>query len=338
MSNSENGIYAVPTNIITGFLGVGKTTVILNLLKQKPDNERWAVLVNEFGEIGVDGSLMQGQHREESGIYIREVPGGCMCCASGLPMHIALYQLLTKAKPDRLLIEPTGLGHPREVLEVLSTDQYRNVLDIQRCITLVDARNTKDARYTQHDTFNQQIDIADIVVGHKTDLYSTTSKQDLTNYVESRRGAGVPVYFAENGNIDIALLEGDSQAVVSLHDHSHSHEHRNSPGAIFVEQELPESGVLKVENSGEGFNSVGWRFSPEHVFDRSLLFKWLTGLTVERAKGVFITREGIFAYNIAQDSLSEYELDECAESRIEIIASNTSDILEQDLINCLENP
>ena len=102
---------AVPTNIITGFLGVGKTSAILYLLSQKPAHERWAVLVNEFGEIGVDGSLLNGQYSKEQGIFIREVPGGCMCCASGLPMQIALNQLLSKAKPDRLLIEPTGLGH-----------------------------------------------------------------------------------------------------------------------------------------------------------------------------------------------------------------------------------
>ncbi|GAK82559.1 putative metal chaperone [Vibrio ponticus] len=65
----------VPTNIITGFLGVGKTTTILNLLKSKPENENWAVLVNEFGEIGIDGAMMTDQ-----GAMIKEVPGGCMCC------------------------------------------------------------------------------------------------------------------------------------------------------------------------------------------------------------------------------------------------------------------
>ena len=132
-------LQAIPTNIITGFLGVGKTSAILHLLQSKPADERWAVLVNEFGEIGVDGSLMQGQQAEEQQIYIREVPGGCMCCASGLPMQIALNQLLTQARPQRLLIEPTGLGHPVEVLEFLSAD-YCDVLSIQKTLTLVDAR------------------------------------------------------------------------------------------------------------------------------------------------------------------------------------------------------
>ena len=126
----------VPTNIITGFLGTGKTSTILQLLKSKPEHERWAILVNEFGEIGVDGSLFWGKHQEDSGVYIREVPGGCMCCASGFPVQVALNQLLTRAKPDRLLIEPTGLGHPVALLTVELRklhDVLHLVLSCSRC-------------------------------------------------------------------------------------------------------------------------------------------------------------------------------------------------------------
>ena len=94
MSQKFDPISAVPTNIITGFLGAGKTSTILHLLKTKPEQERWAVLVNEFGEIGIDGSLLESQHSEQHGVYIREVPGGCMCCTAGLPMQVALAQLL----------------------------------------------------------------------------------------------------------------------------------------------------------------------------------------------------------------------------------------------------
>ncbi len=140
MSSETQKISAVPTNIITGFLGVGKTSAILHLLNHKPANERWAVLVNEFGEIGVDGSLFQGQYTHEQGAFVGEVPGGCLCCAAGVPMEMALNQLLKRAKPDRLLIEPTGLGHPKEVLQVLSAEHYREILDLQKILTLVDAR------------------------------------------------------------------------------------------------------------------------------------------------------------------------------------------------------
>ena len=109
---SQQPIHNVPTTIITGFLGVGKTSAILHLLTQKPAHERWAILVNEFGEIGIDKSLFEGQLTADSGVFIREVPGGCMCCAASLPMQIALNQLLAASRPHRLLIEPTGLGHP----------------------------------------------------------------------------------------------------------------------------------------------------------------------------------------------------------------------------------
>ena len=71
MNSNKRQTRAVPTNIITGFLGVGKTSTISHLLSQKPAHERWAVLVNEFGEIGVDGSLFEGQHSKAQGIFIR---------------------------------------------------------------------------------------------------------------------------------------------------------------------------------------------------------------------------------------------------------------------------
>ena len=124
---SRGMIQHVPTNVITGFLGVGKTTAIQHLLASKPAHERWAVLVNEFGEVGVDGALFGPEQGGE--VFVREVPGGCMCCAAGLPMQVALNQLLAKARPHRLLIEPTGLGHPREVLETLSDSVRNGVLE-----------------------------------------------------------------------------------------------------------------------------------------------------------------------------------------------------------------
>ena len=99
-----------PVNVITGFLGVGKTSSILSLLHQKPVDEEWAILVNEFGEIGVDQGLIKGQIAPRNDVMVLEVPGGCMCCAAGLPMEMALSQIFFLGEPDRLIIEPTGLG------------------------------------------------------------------------------------------------------------------------------------------------------------------------------------------------------------------------------------
>lgn len=310
-------ISAVPTNIITGFLGVGKTSAILHLLQSKPSDERWAVLVNEFGEIGIDGSFFKGQHTEDHGVFIREVPGGCMCCTAGLPMQIALNQLLAKAQPDRLLIEPTGLGHPEEVLASLSTENFRNVLSVQKTLTLVDARKLTDPRYTTHSTFNQQIAIADCVVGNKCDRYEAGDHDRLRDYVKEHGKVGALVSFTEYGHIPITILTGSTRNPDSP-SHSDHHQH-DAVNASVSEAPIPESGYLKVFNQGEGFISVGWRFAPDRIFDRGRLFTFLSGIVAERLKAVFITESGIFAYNLTPDALSEMALDESTESRIEII-------------------
>ncbi|MDF7799514.1 GTP-binding protein [Pontiellaceae bacterium B1224] len=330
---TEKRITSVPTNIITGFLGSGKTSAILHLLKNKPANEKWAVLVNEFGEIGVDGSLFEGQHSEDQGVFIREVPGGCMCCTAGIPMQVALNVLLTRACPDRLLIEPTGLGHPIEVLGVLSGEHYQESLSIQKIVTLVDARHLSDSRYTEHEIFNQQIAIADVIVGNKADLYQEADKNTLKTYIDKQGASHVELMITEQGRLSPSLLEGHAQAAGATQPHHHHHANRKPS---IAELPIPESGYIKAENKGEGFYSLGWRFSPYLVFDRSKLFSFFSGLNAERMKGVFITQKGIFGYNLTTDGLTEMALDECAESRVEIIAPEIESMWEDQLMECIE--
>src|SRR3954452_5719871 len=98
---------SVPTNLVTGFLGVGKTTAVIDLLSRKAPGSRWAVLVNEYGEVEIDGALIEGSGPD--GVTAREVGGGCVCCASAPFLGVALPFLLLDAKPERLVIETTGL-------------------------------------------------------------------------------------------------------------------------------------------------------------------------------------------------------------------------------------
>ncbi|MGB1140307.1 MAG: CobW family GTP-binding protein [Halioglobus sp.] len=332
MTAERSPVLAVPTNIITGFLGAGKTSAILNLLRHKPDDERWAVLVNEFGEVGVDGSMVQGQNSEDGGVFIREVPGGCMCCAAGLPMQIALTQLLSRARPDRLLIEPTGLGHPLEVLQTLSSDYNRDVMAIHKTLTLVDARNLSAERYTGHDTFRQQLSIADIVIANKDDLCSDADRTKLEAFVGDVCRPGVPIVHARYGEVDPDLLTGATAVITEPP--AHIHERETQP-LMASDLPFPECGYVTAMNEGEGFESIGWRFSPEKVFDRSRLFAFLSGLDVERMKAVFITSEGVFAYNLTRDALTETELDDCVESRAEIISDRVEPGWGDRLTDCL---
>ncbi|MEZ9525269.1 CobW family GTP-binding protein [Enterovibrio norvegicus] len=336
MNSNAAPILAVPTNIITGFLGVGKTSAILHLLKSKPANERWAVLVNEFGEIGVDGSLFEGKHAKRQGVFVREVPGGCMCCAAGLPMQIALSQLLSEARPDRLLIEPTGLGHPKEVLEVLTSEYYQEVLALQKTLTLVDARTLSDERYTNHATFNQQIAMADLIVGNKVDLYREGDTAKLANYVRTHAAPQTEIVLTQNGDIPFSLLSDPSaNHLLNPPGHHHHHHHHKQDKPLASELPLPESGFLKAENQDEGYSSIGWRFSASKVFDYQKLSAFLLTIRAVRMKAVFITNTGVFGYNLTLDALDEMELDDAMESRIEIISDQQHDNLEPSLLDCV---
>ncbi|KZN30739.1 hypothetical protein N474_23745 [Pseudoalteromonas luteoviolacea CPMOR-2] len=331
MQSTRAPISAIPTNIVTGFLGVGKTSAIKHLLSQKPEGERWAILVNEFGEIGIDGNLLNGQKQDS--VYIREVPGGCMCCASGLPMQIALNQLLSEAKPHRLLIEPTGLGHPLEVLQLLSNDYYQKLLNLEQVVTLVDARNLEDHRYTEHATFVQQIAISDVVIGNKQDLYDAHHKDSLTHYLNKLGFDNKKLYFCEHGQLDPQWLVGQTHAHTKPPCHHHHHE--ANPARDINAAPIPQSGFLSAENEGEGFVSAGWRFSPDKVFDRQKLRQLFLHIEAERIKAVFITTQGIFGYNKTSDGVTEVELDECMESRIEIIAQKQDSQWQSRLLSCL---
>lgn len=152
-------------NLITGFLGSGKTTLLCHLLAARPSGENWAVLVNEFGEIGIDGALLA-----DRGATLKEIPGGCLCCVNGLPMQVGLNMLL-KSKPDRLLIEPTGLGHPRQVLEMLSAPVYQSWLQLNATLTLLDARQLADPRIVANENFRDQLAAADLVIANKRDCW-----------------------------------------------------------------------------------------------------------------------------------------------------------------------
>jgi G3E family GTPase len=330
MSKDNDKILAVPTNIITGFLGVGKTSTILHLLKSKPANESWAVLVNEFGEIGVDGSLFNGQLTKNKGIFIQEVPGGCMCCSSGVPMQIALNKLLRQAKPDRLLIEPTGLGHPNEVIKVLTNQYYKKILNLQKTLTLVDARNLLDKRFTDHDTFNQQIAIADVIIGNKLDLYKEQEQAMLTNYVAASTSSSSKLYFSKHGKVQLKWLNGSTKHQTNIYRQSHS-PHSHAKGNDVNMAEIPKAGFIKAVNQGEGFYSVGWRFSAYKVFDKEKLIALLSHIEAIRIKAVIVSEKGNYSCNITRDGVTETPLNNCTESRIEIICTTINEDWQQSI-------
>lgn len=307
------------TNLITGFLGSGKTTTIRHLLASKPENQRWAVLVNEFGEIGIDGALLAG-----SGAVLKEIPGGCMCCINGLPMQIGLNMLLQKEKPDRLLIEPTGLGHPKQILSILAQDTYAGWIDLHASICLLDARQLGDPRYRENENFRDQLAAADVIIANKSDTYQPADFAALDAW-QTASGAERPLHVIEQGRMDVALLDLPRTNHAKLPDAHHHHGHSKAPGLAALR--LPENARWRrALNQGQGYSSCGWIFDAETQFDTVGMMEWIRLAPVERAKAVVRIAEGTLLINRqGQDLNIETRQLPPLDSRIELIHNDDAD-------------
>lgn len=278
------------TNLITGFLGSGKTTTIRHLLAQKPQGEKWAVLVNEFGEVGIDGALLA-----DSGAVLKEIPGGCMCCVNGLPMQVGLNMLLQQAKPDRLLIEPTGLGHPKQILSLLTSDVYANWITLNASLCLLDARSLSDQRTVENENFRDQLAAADVIIANKSDAYGETDHQALAAW-QNQWSAGRDVILASHGGIDASLLDLPRLNHAQLPDGAHHHAHAAKQGlaALSLPGNQPWRRAL---NKADGYASCGWIFNADTVFDTTALLDWVRLSPVDRIKGIMRIKEGTLMVN-----------------------------------------
>lgn len=315
------------TNLITGFLGSGKTTTIRHLLANKPENERWAVLVNEFGEIGIDGALLA-----DSGAVLKEIPGGCMCCVNGLPMQVGLNMLLQQSKPDRLLIEPTGLGHPKQILSLLTQETYGGWIDLRATLCLLDPRQLSDARYRENENFRDQLAAADIIIANKSDTWQPQDVEALQAWQTQFAGER-PLLSIEHGRLAVELLDRPRTNSTALPDAQHHHTHGKSQGLAALR--LPEnSRWRRALNQGQGYTACGWIFDGDTEFDTIGMMEWVRLAPVDRAKAVVRINEGTLLVNRqGQDFSIETRPGAPLDSRIELIHSADADwnALQSDL-------
>lgn len=240
-------------------------------------------------------------------------------------MSVGINALL-RTKPDRLLIEPTGLGHPKEVTSKLLSEQFSPYVDLKATIALVDPRHVSNPKYTENQNFNDQLDSAQIIVANKVDQ---VTEQDLANLViwfegfknkHQDNAENLHLVTASQGEIELSLLnhERTSQEATAQAGHSyHSHDHLDPEFGL-----EPGQKYIRKENKGQGYFSCGWLFGAEQVFDFDQMFSMLSALTAERVKAVINTDQGCYAFNVSNGVVSVNQMTlEGFESRIEAIDS-----------------
>ena len=317
----------IPTHVIAGPLGAGKTSLIKHLLAQRPANERWAVLINEFGQIGLDAALLT---RDADGIALGEVAGGCLCCVNGAPFQIGLGRLLRKARPDRLFIEPSGLGHPAQLLRQLHEAPWLGVLAVQPCVLVLDAQALaagKPLPVTQQEALGS----AGLLLLNKSENLDTSDRQRIVAQLPERR-----VYWTQQAVLPLSELPGlEARAVAGVDNFVPPTGLAQMP-AIWTDPEVP----ICLSQDQEGGWSIGWRWHPRQTFDSARVGRWLESLAWRRAKLVIHSTEGWISANALDNSPLDWQPSEWRrDSRIELIfsAPQEVDALQRALADCRLN-
>lgn len=231
-------------DIISGFLGAGKTTFIKKLLQEAISGEQVVLIENEFGEIGIDGGFLK-----DSGIEIREMNSGCICCSLVGDFGKSLSEVLTKYKPDRIIIEPSGVGKLSDVMKAVIDVSADMDVALNSAVTIVDAAKCKMYMKNFGEFFNNQIENAGTVVLSRTDITDTAKIQKDVEMIREKnpKAAIVTTPLAELGGSQLLeiiekrdtmlddLLEevreshhhhdDDDDECCCGHDHEHHHHH-----------------------------------------------------------------------------------------------------------------
>jgi len=251
-------ISKIPATIITGFLGAGKTTLIRHML-QNAQGRRIALIINEFGDLGVDGDILKGcgdeTCREED---VMELSNGCICCTVADDFIPTMEKLLAREdRPDHIVIETSGLALPQPLVRAFNWPGISTQVTVDGVVTVVDGKAVTEGRFAHsvaavdaqrqldenldHETplselFEDQIACADMIVVNKTDLLEGAEAEALVGTLRDSSRSGVQVVTTSMGKwpVDVLLGQGigaesdlDSRHELHHHHHDHSDEHEH---------------------------------------------------------------------------------------------------------------
>ncbi|MGE5388815.1 MAG: cobalamin biosynthesis protein CobW, partial [Hyphomicrobiales bacterium] len=263
----------IPATIVTGFLGAGKTTLIRNLLENAGDR-RLALIINEFGDVGVDGDILRAcgvENCPEENIV--ELANGCLCCTVADDFVPAIEALLAHEKrPDHIIIETSGLALPKPLVKAFDWPAIRSKLTVDGVIAVIDGKAVAEGRFADdldaiaqeraetetidHDNpleevFEDQLACADLVILNKTDLLDETEERRVAAQLAEGARAAVKVVRARNGRVDPLVLlglaaaaEDDLHSRPSHHDAEPDHDHDDFDSFVVEIPAIADSAAL----------------------------------------------------------------------------------------------
>ncbi|HRX35793.1 MAG TPA: cobalamin biosynthesis protein CobW [Aestuariivirga sp.] len=237
----------IPATVITGFLGAGKTTLIRNMLA-KANGRRIALVINEFGDVGVDGEILKGcgaeACKEEDVI---ELANGCICCTVADDFVPTMKKLLDRPDPPQhIVIETSGLALPQPLVRAFNWPEIKSRLTVDGVVTVVDAKALAEGRFADdeqavaaqraadpnldhenpiEELFEDQLNCADMVIVNKTDLLDGSEQDSVAADLRTRVRAGTHLIPTRHGEIDVGVLLGlGATAEDDLHNRLSHHE------------------------------------------------------------------------------------------------------------------
>ena len=217
-------------DIISGFLGAGKTTFIKKLLKEAISGEKVVLIENEFGEIGIDGGFLK-----DSGIEIREMNSGCICCSLVGDFGRSLKEVLTKYTPDRVIIEPSGVGKLSDVMKAVRDVAAEVLVTLNSAVTVADASKCRMYMKNFGEFFNNQIECAGTIVLSRTDITDPKKVQKAVELLREKNAKAaivttpceqltgeqlLEIIEKPDDHMEEQLME---EALAHFHEHEHHH-------------------------------------------------------------------------------------------------------------------
>ena len=223
-------------DIISGFLGAGKTTFIQKLLQESLKGENVVLIENEFGEIGIDSGFLKN-----SGIEIREMNQGCICCSLVGDFETSLKEVIETYKPDRILIEPSGVGKLSDILSAVKTVSANLPVHLDGAVTVVDSTKAKLYNKNFGEFFDDQIRYATSIVLSRTDIATEEKVEEairivralnpkanlITTAIKELSGEKLLEIIGQEENLEEALLQEVKEKAHHHEHHHHGHEHHH---------------------------------------------------------------------------------------------------------------